>query len=216
MEYGNECLRETYAEIKDVEEEHVTMYESLIDPTESLYEKLLLHEFTEVCTYYNCMEDEEDEMLKPIWEEFLDYELGHLAVASELFKKYEGRDPEEVTGSEIIYPCRFMSQKAYVENVLRNEIDKRLGDDKDYTTIKRLTDDWTSFEVQEVVNEDGSPTEMTVRTIMTQKDRDLVRASEALIKDQPKLLEKGLEELAQAPDTVTVEEYKEMARAERF
>ena len=128
------------------------------------------------------MEDEEDEMLKPIWEEFLDYELGHLAVASELFKKYEGRDPEEVTGSEIIYPCRFMSQKAYVENVLRNEIDKRLGDDKDYTTIKRLTDDWTSFEVQEVVNEDGSPTEMTVRTIMTQKDRDLVRASEALIK----------------------------------
>src|SRR5699024_6191969 len=55
MEYGNECLRETYAEIKDVEEEHVTMYESLIDPTESLYEKLLLHEFTEVCTYHNCM-----------------------------------------------------------------------------------------------------------------------------------------------------------------
>ncbi len=40
MQYGNEVLRETYAEIKDVEEEHVTMYESLIDPTESLYEKL--------------------------------------------------------------------------------------------------------------------------------------------------------------------------------
>ena len=32
MQYGNDILRETYAEICDVEEEHVSMYESLIDP----------------------------------------------------------------------------------------------------------------------------------------------------------------------------------------
>ena len=55
--YGDHVLREVYAEIKDVEEEHVTMYESLIDPTESLFEKLLLHEFTEVFNYYNCVKD---------------------------------------------------------------------------------------------------------------------------------------------------------------
>lgn len=122
MEYGNECLRETYAEIKDVEEEHVTMYESLIDPTESMYEKLLLHEFTEVCTYYNCMEDEVDEMLKPVWEQFVDYELGHLAAAAELFKKHEKRDPEEVIGSKIVYPCRFKSQKEYVTNILEMKL----------------------------------------------------------------------------------------------
>ena len=51
MMYGNDDLRRMYGEICDVEEEHVTMYESLIDPTESVWEKLLLHEFTEVCTY---------------------------------------------------------------------------------------------------------------------------------------------------------------------
>ena len=39
--YGDHVLRETYAEIKDVEEEHVTMYESLIDPSETMFEKLL-------------------------------------------------------------------------------------------------------------------------------------------------------------------------------
>lgn len=39
--YGNPILRETYAEIKDVEEEHVTMYESLIDPTETLWKNFL-------------------------------------------------------------------------------------------------------------------------------------------------------------------------------
>ena len=67
------------------------MYESLIDPTESLYEKLLLHEFTEVCNYYTCLVDEVDERLKKIWEMFLDYEIGHLHVAAEIFKKHEKR-----------------------------------------------------------------------------------------------------------------------------
>ncbi len=210
MAYGNDCLRETFAEIKDVEEEHVTMYESLIDPTESLYEKLLLHEFTEVCTYYNCLEDEKDEMLKPIWEEFLDYELGHLAIASQLFKKHEGRDPEEVVGSEIVYPCRFMSQKEYVSDILVNEIDKRLGMDKDYTTVKKLPEDWPSYEVQDTVNDEGSPTERTIQLISTLKDRDLVLASDSLMKETPKLLERAIEPESQAPDTVTVEEYKEM------
>lgn len=169
MEYGNECLRETYAEIKDVEEEHVTMYESLIDPTESMYEKLLLHEFTEVCTYYNCMEDEVDEMLKPVWEQFVDYELGHLAAAAELFKKHEKRDPEEVIGSKIVYPCRFKSQKEYVTNILENEVDKRLGENKDYMFIEDLPEDWASYKVQKTVSKDGSPTEMTVRVISTQR-----------------------------------------------
>lgn len=215
MQYGNDCLRETYAEIKDVEEEHVTMYESLIDPTESMYEKLLMHEFTEVCTYYNCLEDEKDEMLKPVWEEFLDYELGHLRVAVDLFKKHEKRDPEEVTGSEIVYPCRFMSQKEYVSNILRTEIDKRLGMNKDYTTIKKLPEDWPSYKVQSTVNEEGSPTERTIELITTLKCRDFVSASEELEKSQVELLKKGLEDKVQAPDTVTVDEYKEMVK-EKF
>ncbi len=210
MCYGNECLRETYAEIKDVEEEHVTMYESLIDPTESWYEKLLLHEFTEVCTYYNCMEDEENTELRAIWEEFVDYEIGHLKVAAELFKKHERRDPEEVIGSEIVYPCRFMSQKDYVAKVLKKEIDKRLGQRKDYTTIADLPDDWESFAVQEVVGEDGSPTEATVRVIAAQKDRDLVIASSDLERKSAELYEKGLQPEPQAPDTVTPDEYEEM------
>lgn len=214
MEYGNECLRETFAEIKDVEEEHVTMYESLIDPTESMYEKLLLHEFTEVCTYYNCMEDEKDEILKPVWEEFVDYELGHLSIAVELFKKHENRDPEEVIGSEIVYPCRFMSQKKYVTDVLKKEIDKRLGTNKNYSTVKDLPDNWSSYDAKKIVNADGAPTEKTIRIITQQKGRDLVRADEALIKEAPELLKKGLEEKSLAPDTVTSEEYKQMSKRE--
>ena len=51
--FGNVDVKKLYAEICDIEEEHVTMYESLVDASESFYEKLLIHEFTEACCYYN-------------------------------------------------------------------------------------------------------------------------------------------------------------------
>jgi rubrerythrin len=212
FEYGNECLRETYAEIKDVEEAHVTMYESLIDPTESLYEKLLLHEFTEVCTYQNCMKDEKDEKLMGIWEEFLAFEIGHLHKAAELFKKHEKRDPEEVIGDKVFDPCHFTSQKEYVEDILRTQIDQRLGTDKNYTTIKKLPDDWASYRIQEEVGKDGAPSEVTIHVIAEQKHRDIVLANDKLKNDLPKLASKGLQTIGLAPESVTVEEYEQMAK----
>ncbi len=130
--------------------------------------------------------------------------------AAELFKKHEIRDPEEVIGSEIIYPCRFMSQKDYVAKVLKGEIDKRIAPEGKYTTIKKLPDDWAGYNIQEAVGEDGSPTEATVRVIAAQKDRDLVMALPELEDSSVSLLKKGLQPIAQAPNTVTPEEYEEM------
>ncbi len=212
--YGSELLRETYAEIKDVEEEHVTMYESLIDPTESFYEKLLLHEFTEVCTYHNCYEDEQHPVLKEIWEEFLAMEINHLQTAAELFKKYEKRDPEEIIGEEVVHPCHFESQKEYVTEILEEQIDKRLGTDKDYLYIKELPDDWASYDIQKKVSEDGAPSEVTIRVIAQQKDRDLVIADTQLQNKLPELVKRGLQKKGLAPESVTSEEYKEMNKEE--
>lgn len=212
MEYGNQVLRSTYAEIKDVEEEHVTMYESLADPNESLYEKLLLHEFTEVCNYYTCYEDEVDDVLKPVWEQFLAMEIGHLQEAVKLFKKHEKRDAEEVIGDKVVIPNHFESQKEYVTNILENEVDKRLGTDRDYKTISELPDDWSSYKVQSEVGKEGSPTELTIRAITVQKGRDIALGDEKLIKKQPELLKRGLEDKSQSPDTVTVEDYNMMSK----
>ena len=200
--YGNHVLRETYAEIKDVEEEHVTMYESLIDPTESLYEKLLLHEFTEVCNYYTCVEDEVDERLKKIWEFMLDVEIGHLHIAADLFKKYEKRDPEEIIGEDIIIPCRFSSQKEYVTKILTSEVDKRLGTNMDYAKKDDLPDDWASYDIQRKSSELGSPTESTITIITDHMGRDIVRADKKLMDKEVSLLEKGLDLKSIAPDTV--------------
>ena len=208
--YGNHVLRETYAEIKDVEEEHVTMYESLIDPTESMYEKLLLHEFTEVCNYYTCVEDEPDERIRKIWEFMLDVEIGHLHIAADLFKKYEKRDPEEVIGEDIIIPCRFKSQKEYVSKVLNNEVGKRLGINKDYSMKEQLPADWVSFDIQRKANELGSPTESTISIISEHMGRDIVLADKKLKDKEVELLEKGLDKNVHAPDTVYPESLKKM------
>ena len=210
MEYGNEKIRTTYAEIKDVEEEHVTMYESLMDPNESLYEKLLLHEFTEVCNYYTCYKDEPDEMLKDVWEEFLAVELTHLQHAAEIFEKRENRSAEEVIGNEIVIPSHFESQRSYVRKILEKEVDKRLTGDKGFTKISELPADWASYKIQEMSGKNGAPTETAIRTIKLQKGRDIVLADDNLAKKQPELLERGLEKKSQAPNTVTVEEYIEM------
>ena len=212
MMYANDDLRRTYGEICDVEEEHVTMYESLIDPEETPFEKLLLHEFTEVCTYYNCYKDEVDDQLKQIWEEFLAFELGHLQVAADLLKKHEKRDPEEIIGDKIVLPCHFESQKEYVTNILENEIDKRLDGGTGYTTIDKLPDNWASYDAQKIVNGDGAYTEQTIRLIKCSLGSDMVTADNKLHKKQPELLKRGLEEKAQAPNTVSVEEYEEMGK----
>ena len=210
--YGNELLRETYAEIKDVEEEHVTMYESLIDPTESFYEKLLLREFMEVCTYHNCYTDEEHPILKGIWEEFLQMEINHLHSAIKLFEKYEKRDAQEIIGNEVVHPCHFKSQKKYVTQILNEQIDKRLGTDRDYLYIDELPDDWASYAVQNLQNADGSPSEATIRVITQQKGRDLIIADKELENNLPNLVKKGLQTKALACDTVTADEYKEMSK----
>ena len=200
--YGDHVLRETYAEIKDVEEEHVTMYESLIDPTESMWEKLLIHEFTEVCNYYTCVEDEVDERIKKTWELFLDIELGHLQIAADLFKKYEKRDPEEVIGSEIVIPCRFMSQKNYVKKVLETQVDKRLEKEGKFTTINKLSNDWSSYKVQQKQNELGSPSETAVRLSFSSKGRDITAGDKFLRENEFEILEKGLQKAYIAPNTV--------------
>ncbi|MBQ3641516.1 hypothetical protein II906_06305, partial [bacterium] len=201
--YGDHVLRETYAEIKDVEEEHVTMYESLIDPNETMFEKLLLHEFTEVCNYYTCLEDEVDDEIKKYWEIFLEMEIEHLKLAANLFKKYEKREPEEVIGSEIIIPCRFKSQKAYVQKVLEKEIDKRLAPEGEYyNSVEEIPAEWASYPVQKRAAEISAPSENCINIADFYNDRDIVEANEELKDKEISLLKKGLQKEAVAKNTV--------------
>src|SRR5690554_5982147 len=93
--FTDPVARMLYAEIASVEEQHVTQYGSLMDPSESLMEKWLVHEAMEVYMYHSCAQQEDNPRIKTLWERFLDYELGHLNFACDLFKQIE-RDRKSV------------------------------------------------------------------------------------------------------------------------
>lgn len=84
--------RRLYQEIGMIEEEHVSQYESLIDPNATWLESLLMHEYTECYLYYSCLLTECDYRIKRIWEECLIQEIAHLHKAAELLRCYEGKD----------------------------------------------------------------------------------------------------------------------------
>lgn len=116
---GCDLGRRLYQEIAMIEEQHVSQYESLADPTVSWLESLLLHEYTECYLYYSCMLTETDEYIRRIWEECFVQEIAHLQKANELLKKYENRDYCEVIG-EGTFPeiLRLGSNIGYVRRVL--------------------------------------------------------------------------------------------------
>ena len=126
--FSDPLARLLYAEIASVEEQHVTQYESMLDPSESWIEQWVLHEATECYNYYSCVESETNPRIRQIWERFLDYELGHFHAAAAAFQKIEGRDIAEIITGPIDSPIPLKSQRDFYRAVLVKEIDmRRLG-----------------------------------------------------------------------------------------
>ncbi|MGW0802499.1 hypothetical protein [Nonomuraea sp. NPDC002799] len=125
--YMEPIARRLYQEIGLIEEEHVTHYESLVDPGESWWEMLLNHEYNECYLYHSFLQTESDPKVKAVWELHLTMELEHLRLAAELFKKHDGRDPEQVCAPELPAPVTFEPNKGYLRELIATQID--------YTTI---------------------------------------------------------------------------------
>lgn len=121
--YKSDLGRSLYREIALVEEEHVTQYESLIDPNATWLEMLLWHEYCECYLYWSCYETETDEKIKLLWEEYLSFELAHLTKAKELLQKYEKKSYEQVIGDgSFPKPLSLHSNIDYVRSVLENTV----------------------------------------------------------------------------------------------
>ena len=153
--FADPVARQLYAEIASVEEQHVTQYGSLQDPDESWLEKILVHEATEVYAYMSCVETETNPRLKALWERFLDYELGHLAEVSELFKKYERRDPAEVLGDSQPAHLDIGPQREFIRQVLETEVPLRTNG-TEFVPLEQESK--LSLEQRAMLNADGSPT----------------------------------------------------------
>ena len=88
--------RKLYSEIAMIEEQHVTGYGSLMDPSSTWFESWVMHEYTECYLHYSCYQDESDENIKKIWLEHYEEELTHLKIAADMLYKYEGRSWEQL------------------------------------------------------------------------------------------------------------------------
>jgi rubrerythrin len=155
--FADPLARQLYAEIASIEEQHVTQYESLLDPSQTLLELWLQHEAMEAYAYYSCVQGETNPRLKAIWERMLDYELGHLQMVTALFQKYEKRDAAEVLPASFPEPVKFESQREFVRATLAREVDLRR---KSTQFVPLAEESRASVEYRERLNADGSPSEM--------------------------------------------------------
>ncbi|MCT9930229.1 hypothetical protein N5079_08315 [Planotetraspora sp. A-T 1434] len=126
-EYMEPIARQLYQEIGLIEEEHVTHYESLVDPGETWWEQLVNHEYNECYMYYSFLETESDRRVRSIWELHLNMELEHLRIAAELMRRHDGRDPKEILPPRFPAPVRFEPNKEYLRELIATQVD--------YTTL---------------------------------------------------------------------------------
>lgn len=121
--YKTEEGRKLYAEIAMVEEEHVTQYESLKDPTLSWLSQWVMHEYTECYLYYSLMQDETDKYIRGIYAEHFNMEVAHLKTAAKFLKKYENKSIKDIVGQEE-FPTllKFESNIDYVRDCLNDTL----------------------------------------------------------------------------------------------
>jgi hypothetical protein len=171
--FADPLARQLYAEIASVESQHITHYGSMINPDESLLEKLLVCEATEVWNYAGCAEQEDNPRVKAMWERFLDYELGHLQVAMQLFKDVERRDPAEILGDGTLPQfIQYQSQRDFVRKVVETEVSMRKSG-TDF--VDEAQEAKSSLQYREAVNAGGSPSEAVSATYHWTPGTELMR-----------------------------------------
>ena len=166
MNHGTDWIepiaRGLYAEIALIEEQHVTHYESLLDPLDSWLKQLVFHEYNEVYLYWSMLQQERDRRIKAIWELHLDMEIGQLHAACDLLRRFDGVEPEEILPAELPdTPVTFEPNKAYVREVLAAQVDLR-ADGLDYVPVQALPSDHRYFRYQDAVNAGGTPSEQVI------------------------------------------------------
>ena len=166
--------RKLYQEIALVEEEHVTHYESLMDPNSTWLEMLLWHEYCECYLYWSCYQTETDAYVKKLWEQNFEMEIAHLHKAVELLKKYENKDWQEV-----IKDGKFPAPISLHENI--DYVRKILGETVQYTTcreaykrVRDLPKDADFFRFQQTISPSDEivPSHIVIENFIARRGMD--------------------------------------------
>jgi hypothetical protein len=164
--------RGLYAEISLVEEQHVTHYESLLDPLDSWIAQWVFHEYNEVYLYWSMLQQESDRRIKAMWELHCDMEIGQLQVACDFMRRLEGREPADLLPPALPeVPVTFEPNKAYVRDVLATQVDLQ-ADGLDFVPVGELPPDHRYFTYQKTVNARGNPSEQVIDENRARSGRD--------------------------------------------
>lgn len=146
--YKHQKGREVYTEIAMVEEEHVSQYGSLIDPSMTMLDDLLMHEYIECYLYYSMYNDEVDAHIKSIWEMLFEQELSHLHTTLALVRKHENKDWYDVIpGGDFPELISFSPQKEYIRKILGETVNNT-SYFEDYISVSKLNDSANFFSYQ--------------------------------------------------------------------
>ncbi|WP_205804372.1 hypothetical protein [Methanolobus halotolerans] len=142
--YEDELTRNLFAEIAEIEEQHVTQYGLLGDPRETMLEKLTMMQLCEAYIYNSCAQSEKDSRIRGIWEDFAKMEYTHFQACADLLMKYEKRDIRDVVKAETIEPLVIFEQnKEYVNEVIENQLDLS-PHDMQYKKLRDVPDSWST------------------------------------------------------------------------
>jgi hypothetical protein len=160
--YTEPLARALYLEIAMIEEQHVTQYESLLDPLESWFQQEVFHHYNECYLYHSFLSQESDPRIRAIWELHLNMEIEHLRTACEMMRRYEGIEAEEILPAELPEPTLFQENKEYVRQVLASQVNLRtIG--TQFVPLDQLPTDSRYFEYQRIVNSgDFVPSERVI------------------------------------------------------
>lgn len=154
--------RALYQEIAQIEEQHVSHYESILDPTLDWLTNLVLHEYNECWLYWSCMQTESDNRIKALWELHLAMEIEHLRIATEMLRDVNGIEAESFLPEEgLSDPLTFEPNKEYVRDVLERTIEWTSWDSQ-FVPVTDLPPDHRFFEYQRTVSAAGVPSEEVI------------------------------------------------------
>lgn len=161
--------RGLYLEIAQIEEQHVTHYESLLPADTTWAEQLVMHEYNECWLYWSFLETETDARIKAVWETHLAMEIEQLKAAIDLARKLDGRDPVAMLPESLPAAMTFEPNKEYVRKVLAEQV-HLTADRENFVPTADLPKDHRYHWYQKQVNTNGVPSETVIDRHRKAKD----------------------------------------------
>lgn len=117
------AIRPVYREVSWAEREQIDRHQALVEPGPSRWEQLVTREYNECRLYYAFLDQESDRRIRAVWELNLQMELAHLQLASDLLRRFDGREPEEVVGTGLPDQPGFEANRTYLRQLLATHFD---------------------------------------------------------------------------------------------